>query len=138
MNLQELHGAAVAAWCVVLAAEAAVEARVRAPGAHRTASAVHGWIGLVAEAPLIAVTVVTGLVLMVRMWPVSTLVLVKAALGLVAAAASKLRVWLVAPRICVDDDMERIRLARRIALAGTAVPLGAVTGLIGYLYWHGA
>ncbi|MDN7855352.1 hypothetical protein QZM81_05985 [Burkholderia cepacia] len=139
MNLHELHGVAVAAWLVVLAVEAAVEvqARARAPGAHPTVAAMYGWIGLLAEAPLIAITVVTGMLLMMRMWPVSTLVLVKAALGLVAAAANKFRVLLATPRICVDDDVKRIRLTRRITLAGTAVPIGAAAWFIGYLYLHG-
>ncbi|WP_321923003.1 hypothetical protein [Burkholderia sp. BCC1998] len=137
MNLQELHGVAVAAWLVVLAAEAAVEVQARAPGAHPAVAAMHGWIGLLAEAPLIAITVVTGMLLMMRMWPVSTLVLVKAGLGLVAAAANKFRVVLAAPRICVDDDVKRIRLTRRITLAGTAVPIGAAAWFIGYLYLHG-
>lgn len=137
MNLQELHGAAVAAWLVVLAAQTAIGAQARAPGAPPTVVATHGWIGLLAEAPLIAITVVTGMLLMMRMWPVPTLVLVKAALGLVAAAANKFRVLLAAPRICVDDDMKRIQLTRRITLAGTAVPIGAVAWFIGYLYLHG-
>lgn len=137
MDLQELHGAAVAAWLVVLVAEMVVEAQARAPGANPAVALAHGWIGLLAEAPLIAVTVVTGMLLMMRMWPVPTIVLVKAALGLVAAAANKFRVLLAAPRICVDDDMKRIRLTRRITLAGTAVPIGAVTGFLGYLYLHG-
>ncbi|MBZ5795685.1 hypothetical protein K8353_36740 [Burkholderia contaminans] len=137
MNLQELHGAVVAAWLAVLAAEAAIEVQARAPGAHPTVAAVHGWIGLLVEAPLIAITVVTGMLLMMRMWPVSTLVLVKAALGLVAAAANKFRVFLAAPRICVDDDVKRLQLTRRLTLAAAAVPIGAVAWFIGYLYLHG-
>lgn len=137
MNLQELHGVTVAAWLVVLAAETAIEAQARAPGSHRIVTAMHGWIGLLVEVPLIAITVVTGMLLLMRMWPAPALVLVKAALGLFAAAANRLRVFLVASRICVDHDMTRIQPTRRITLAGTAISIGAVAWVIGYIYLHG-
>lgn len=137
MNLQELHGVAVAGWLVVLAAETAIEAQARAPESRPIVAAMHGWIGLLAEVPLIAITVVTGMLLLMRMWPVPALVLVKAALGLFAAVTNRLRVFLVASRICVDHDMTRIQPTRRMTLAGTAISIGAVTWVIGYFYLRG-
>ena len=137
VNLQELHGATVAAWLVVLAVETAIEAQARAPESRPIVAASHGWIGLLAEVPLIAITVVTGMLLLMRMWPAPTLVLVKAALGLVAAVTNRFRVVLVASRICVDHDMTRIQPTRRITLAGTAISIGAVAWVIGYFYLYG-
>lgn len=137
MNLQILHGVAVAAWLVVLAAKAAIEAQARAPESHSFVAATHGWIGLFAEAPLIAVTMITGVLLMMRMWPVPALVLIKAALGLVAVAANTFRVFLTAPRIYVDHDMKRVQPTRRLTLVGTAFPIGAVAWVIGYFYLRG-
>ncbi|QCP50268.1 hypothetical protein FAZ95_14435 [Trinickia violacea] len=137
MNLQELHAVAVAAWLVVLVAETAIEAQARAPESHPIVAAMHGWIGLFAEAPLIATTVVTGVLLMMHMWPAPTLILVKAALGLVAVAANTFRVFLVASRICEDHDMKRVQPTRRLTLAATAIPIGAVVWVIGYFYLHG-
>lgn len=137
MNLQELHGAAVAAWLVVLAVETAIEVQARSPESHPIVVAMHGWIGLLAEVPLIAITVVTGMLLLMRMWPAPALVLVKAALGLFAAVTNRLRVFLVASRICVDHDMTRTQPTRGITLAGTAISIGAVAWVIGYFYLHG-
>ncbi|WP_321962203.1 hypothetical protein [Paraburkholderia sp. J7] len=137
MNLQVLHGVAVAAWLVVLAAQAAITARARAPHSRPIVAAMRGRNGLFVEAPLIATTTVTGVLLLMRMWPAPTLVLVKAALGLAAVAANTFRVFLVATRDCVDHDMKRIQPTRRITLARTAIPIGAVAWIIGYLYLHG-
>lgn len=137
MNLQELHGAAVSAWFGVLAAEAAIEMQARTPESRRIVAVMHGWIDLVAEGPLIAITVATGIPLLIRIWPAPTLVLVKAALGLAAVAANTVCIALVAARVREDDDTRRIKLTRRITLAGTAIPIGLVAWVIGYFYLPG-
>ncbi|WP_412025320.1 hypothetical protein [Burkholderia cepacia] len=61
----------------------------------------------------------------------------KTALCIVAVAADTYRVSRVALRIGVDDGMKRIQPTRRVTLAGTAIPIGAVTWVIGYLRLHG-
>ena len=64
--LAEIHGAAAGAWLGVVAAETVVEFSAHDAPSRRIVAKMHAWIDLLFEAPLVAIVLVTGSVLLAR------------------------------------------------------------------------
>jgi hypothetical protein len=134
MTLLQLHAAAVCAWMGVIAAESVLELYPGDFATRRFVAAVHGWIDILAEGPLIALVVLTGASLLASGGPASPLLLVKVGCGLAAAMVNLLCMVFVRQRATATDDARIQTLSGRIRLTGLAIPFGLAALVIGYGY----
>jgi hypothetical protein len=132
MTLLQVHFLAVSFWFGLLAAETVLELSPRA--APRTVAAVHKWIDLVFEGPVVLLVIVTGTLLLARHWPAPPLLLVKAAFGLVPVLANLYCFSLVLDRARTTDEQRALALTRRIRLTGAGIPFAIAAFVIGIAY----
>jgi hypothetical protein len=138
MTLLQLHFFAASAWLGLMAAESVLELHDAYAAAGRgTIAAVHRWIDLLAEGPLVTVVLITGAVLLARDWPPSPLLLFKVGCGLAAIAANAVCIGWVLARAKATDDARKVALTRKIKLSGAAIPLAIVAFAIGVGYLPG-
>lgn len=132
MSLLQLHAAAVCAWMGVIAAETVLEFSPRDGASRRLVAAMHGWIDIAVEGPLIGLVVLTGASLLAARWPASPLLLVKVGCGLAAVLANLVCMVYVRQRAVASDDARIRLLGVRIRLTGLAIPFGLAALAIGY------
>lgn len=134
MILVKLHAAAVCTWMGVIAAETVLELRKNDPTSRRFVAAVHAWIDVLIEGPLIALVVVTGAILLASNWPAPPLLLAKVGAGMVGVIVNLICIVLVRKRAKETDDEHMRELTRQIRLTGLAIPFGLVALVIGFGY----
>lgn len=134
MTLVQLHAATVCAWFGVVAAETVMELAARDAAARRFIAVAHSWIDRLFEGPLVLLALVSGGVLLARGWPVSALMQVKIACGLVAVIANLICIPLVQARAAATDDARVRKLTTRIIITGSAIPFGIAAMVIGFAY----
>lgn len=134
MTLLQLHAAAVCAWMGAIAAESVLELYTSDSSTRRLVAAVHAWIDLLFEGPLVALVLITGALLLARVWPASPILLVKVGAGLVTVIVNLVCMVLVRRRAKTGDDADMRRLTRKIRLTGLAIPFGLLALIIGFGY----
>lgn len=122
--LAQIHGAAAGAWMGIVGCEVVLEAFGRDAPSRRLIAQAHAWIDLLLEGPLVAFVLATGIVLFVRDWPPSPLLLLKAAAGLIAVIANLVCIPYVRARARATDDADVKRLFGPIRITGLAIPFG--------------
>jgi hypothetical protein len=137
MTLANIHLIIVSFWLGLLAAETALELCARDAASTRTVAEVHRWIDLCFEGPVAIAVLITGSVLMVRIWPAPPLMLAHAALGAVPAVVNLLCVGYVLARTRATDAAEAQALTRKVKLTGLAIPLILAAMAIGLVRLSG-
>ena len=132
MSIAQIHAAAVCAWFGVIGAEVILELHGRDPAARRVVAAVHQWIDLLLEGPLVLLVLATGAVLVARAWPLSPLLIVKVIAGLVAIIANMICIPLVRMRAAATDDRRMLSLSRQVTQTGFAIPVGVFALVLGF------
>ena len=138
MTLATVHLIIVSFWLGLLAAETVLELCIRDAASTRTVALVHRWIDLVFEAPTAIAVLVTGGLLLARIWPAPSLVLIHAAAGALPALVNLLCVGYVVARSRTADEAEARALTRKVKLTGYAIPLILVAMAIGLGFLVGA
>ncbi|MBV8666863.1 MAG: hypothetical protein JO269_10310 [Burkholderiaceae bacterium] len=136
MTLLQLHAAAVCTWMGVISAETVLELMQRDPASRRFIAAVHGWIDILFEGPLVALVLITGAMLLARTWPASPLLLTKVAAGMVGVIVNVICIVLVRLRVKASDDARVLTLTKQIRLTGLAIPFGLYALVVGFGYLH--
>lgn len=132
MTLLQMHLVAASAWLGLVAAEAVIELTAKDRATRQFVAEAHKKIDLLFEGPLVAIVLLTGSVLLYRVWPdVSPLMLGKIALGLVAVVANIICIKWVVGRARAKDDDEFFGYARKISLSGYTIPLAVLALVIG-------
>jgi hypothetical protein len=89
LMLLQLHIVAASAWLGLVAAETVIELSAKERVTRRFVADAHKVMDLYFEGPLVAITLVTGSMLLMRLWPhASALLLIKIVAGLVAVPTS--------------------------------------------------
>ena len=132
MTLLQVHIVSASAWLGLIAAETVIELMARDRAARQFVAKAHKTIDLYFEGPLVAIMLVTGSLLLTRLWPnASVLLLVKVAVGLVAVVSNLLCIHWVLGRARARDDDEFRAYAQKISLTGYTIPLGILALAIG-------
>jgi hypothetical protein len=128
---------ALGLWGGLVAAEMVVELRSRTPEEMRHAAALHYWIDVLLELPLLAAVLVTGAVLVASAWPLTPLHWVKVGAGLLAIAANLWCVGHVLRRNRTASDAAALaRHARWVRVtAAFGLPFGAIALYLGLAYF---
>ena len=127
-----LHIVVASAWIGLIAAETVMELAAKERESRRFVSAVHRTIDLYFEAPFVLVTLVTGSLLLYRLWPnVGILLMLKIGAGLVAIVSNLLCIRWVVLRASAQTDADFLKWARRISFTGDTIPFGVLALLIG-------
>lgn len=130
--LLKLHIIASSAWLGLVAAEAVIELSTRDRTTRRFVANVHKVLDLYFEGPLVAISLFTGSLLLVRVWPdVSTLLMVKVVAALIAAVSNIFCIRWVVARAATDVDSEFVRWARKISMTGYSIPFGIAALVLG-------
>lgn len=137
MTLATVHLMLVTFWLGLLAAETVLEFTARDTASMRTVAAVHRWIDLCFEAPTAVAVLVTGGILLARVWPAPPLVIVHAAAGALPALVNLLCVAYVLERSHAKDDAQLRALTRKVKLTGYGIPLIFVALAIGLGFLEG-
>ncbi|MDE2466296.1 MAG: hypothetical protein KGO02_21675 [Alphaproteobacteria bacterium] len=124
MTLLEIHIVAASAWLGLVGGETVMELHARGPSAQRLIARMHKWIDILFEGPLVATVLVTGSVLLWRVWPPSPLLVVKIAAAMVAVIANFICIPLVQARAKAQSDEALRTLTRKIGATGVAIPFG--------------
>ncbi len=131
------HVILVSVWGGFVMAEGVLELTSREEVALRVAARVHYWMDLLAELPLLAGVLLTGTVLAVRAWPLSTLHWVKIAAGLIAIGANLTCVLVVILRYRrLDDRASLFRHSRHVRLTGVGVPFALLAAYLGLAFFR--
>lgn len=133
MTLLQLHAATVCTWMGVVAAECVLELRKNDAESRRFIAAVHAWIDILFEGPLVALVVITGAMLLASHWP-APLLLAKVGAGLVAVLVNLYCIVLVRRRAKATDDARVLALTQQIRLTGLAIPFGGFALVVGFGY----
>jgi len=134
MTLLQLHAAAVCTWIGVIAVESVLELCKNDAVSRRFIAAVHAWVDLLVEGPLLVLVVFTGAMLLKTNWPAPTLLLVKVGAGMIGVIVNLICIVLVRKRARETDDARMQRLTGQIRLTGLAIPFGLVALVIGFGY----
>ena len=134
INLPLLHVAVAFAWIGLVAGETVLELNARDPAGHRLIAKIHGWIDIVFEIPLLILVTITGAVLLTRVWPAPTILLVKVGCALTGVVVNVVCIFIVRARIHATSDEQVQALSRRVLLTGLAIPFGLVAVVIGLFY----
>jgi len=132
MTLLQLHVVTASAWMGLIAAEVVVELLAKDRSTRRFVAEAHRRIDLYFEGPLIAAVLATGSVLLYRLWPSATpLLLIKVAAGLIAVVSNAVCIRWVVRRARAEDDDEFIELDRKVSWTGYTIPFGVLALAIG-------
>ncbi len=131
------HLVALGLWGGLVAGEAVVELKSRSDDECRHAAKLHYWMDLIVELPLLAAVLLTGAVLAVHAWPLSTLHWAKIGTGVVAVGANLWCVAHVVTRYRRREDVEALRRHGQWvrATASVGVPFAAVALYLGLSYF---
>lgn len=130
--LRLVHLILLCGWAGVVLAETVIEVVL----AGEAAAATHYWIDVLIELPLIAGVLASGAGLAVRVWPLSTLHLIKIGTALFALSLNLYCAAMVIKRYRRRNDQAALgRLQRRVRLSILGLPFGAVSAYIGLRYF---
>jgi hypothetical protein len=125
-------------WAGLVAAEFVMEAVCRDDAMAKHAAVIHFWLDVLLEVPLIFGVVVTGAVLTARVWPLTSLLLVKVSFASVAIVCNLYCVGVVVRRRRLREDRVAVRRLRRLVfVSGAGVPFGLGALYVGLAYFHG-
>ncbi len=132
------HLVLLAMWAGLVVGETVLEFHAHDEAALRVSARVHYWIDVLAELPLLAGILATGVMLTYRAWPLSTLHVLKITAGLVAISANLVCVVVVFRRHRgVADVPGLLRLRRRVAAtAVVGVPFAVFALIVGLAYFR--
>ena len=132
MTLLQIHVVSASAWIGLIAAETVMELMAKDRTARRFVAQAHKMIDLYFEGPLVSTVLVTGSLLLYRLWPnASLLLLVKVSAGLLAVVSNVLCIHWVLGRARAKDDAEFSAYAHKVSLTGYTIPLGILALAIG-------
>jgi hypothetical protein len=132
LMLLQLHIVAASAWLGLVAAETVIELSAKERVTRRFVADAHKVMDLYFEGPLVAITLVTGSMLLMRLWPhASALLLIKIVAGLVAVVSNIVCIRWVVRRANTDVDSDFVKLGRKITITGYTIPFGAAALAIG-------
>lgn len=131
MTLLQLHMFAVSAWLGTVAVETALELQARDAVKQHFVANVHRWVDILVEGPLVLLTLISGALLLARVWPVSPLLLFKVGAGMTAIVANFICIPLVHKRWQARDDAALADYTKKIGLTGIAIPVALVAFVIG-------
>lgn len=134
MTLLQLHLILVSFWFGLWAAETVLELSARDAGALRTVAAVHGWIDLIFEGPIAIAVLVTGALLLARLWPASLLHLIHAGLGMVPVIANLACIRWVLARMRETDEARVRALTWKVKLSGFGIPVAMAAFAVAFAF----
>jgi hypothetical protein len=130
------HFGFLCAWGGVLLVEFVLEGLGDDDASQAQAARVHFWIDVLVEIPILAAVLVTGGVLLSRVWPPSHLHLIKIASALLAIGLNLYCAVMVVIRYRARADVKAVqRYRRRVRLSALGVPFGAVALYLGFTYF---
>lgn len=132
MTLAQTHLMLACFWLGLLAAETVLELCGREAASLRVVARAHRWIDMFFEIPVALAVLASGLVLLCRLWPAPSLMLIHAAVGTIPVAVNLVcTAWIHARASESADDSRVAELTRRVKLTGLAIPLVVLALVIG-------
>lgn len=130
------HFGFLCAWGGVLLVEFVLESLGDDAASQAQAARAHFWIDVLVEVPIVAAVLISGGVLLARVWPPTQLHMVKIASALVAIALNLYCSVFVIVRYRARADTAAVgRYRRHVRLSAFGVPFGAVAAYIGLAYF---
>ncbi len=132
MTALQIHVVAASAWLGLVAAETVIELMAKDRMTRRFVARAHKTIDLYFEAPLVAIVLVSGSLLLYRLWPdLSLLLIVKVVAGSIAIVANILCIHWVLGRARAKDDDEFFACSQKISWTGYSIPLAVLALAVG-------
>ena len=130
------HFGFLCAWGGVLLVEFVLESLGRDDQSQAQAARAHFWIDVLVEMPIVLAVLVTGGVLLARVWPPTQLHLIKIVSASIAIALNLYCSVIVIVRYRARGDAAALqRYGRHVRLSAYGVPFGAVAAYIGLAYF---
>ena len=125
MTFLQIHIVAASAWIGLIAAEVAIELLAKDDTTRRFVAQAHKRIDVFFEGPLVTMVLLTGCVLLYRLWPDATpLLLIKVAAGTIAVVSNVICIHWVLSRARAKDDAEFYKYAKKVSWTGYTIPFG--------------
>jgi cadmium resistance protein CadD (predicted permease) len=99
-------------------------------GALRLVARAHAWVDRLFEGPTTIAVLVTGSLLLARMWPAPPTQLIHAGLGMVPVIVNLICMKWVLARSNENDEARARELTRKVKLSGLAIPVAAVAFVV--------
>ena len=132
MTMLQVHVVAASSWMGLIAAEVVVELMAKDRSTRRFVAEAHERIDLYFEGPLVAIVLVTGSVLLYRLWPSATpLLLLKVVAGGIAVVSNAVCIRWVVRRAQAEDEAEFAELAKKVSWTGYTIPFGVLALALG-------
>jgi len=132
MTVLQIHIVAASAWMGLIAAEVVIELLAHDKTTRRFVAEAHKRIDLFFEGPLVAIVLLTGSVLLYRLWPSTTpLLLLKVGIGLIAVVSNVVCIHWVLGRARAKDDGEFYTYAKKVSWTGYTIPFGLLALALG-------
>jgi hypothetical protein len=132
MTILQIHIVVASAWMGLIAAEVVIELLAHDKTTHRFVAEAHKRIDLFFEGPLVAIVLLTGSVLLYRLWPSATpLLLLKVVISLIAVVSNVVCIHWVLGRARAKDDGEFYKYAKKVSWTGYTIPFGLVALALG-------
>jgi len=132
MTILQIHIVAASAWMGLIATEVVIELLAHDKTTRRFVAEAHKRIDLFFEGPLVAIVLLTGSVLLYRLWPSTTpLLLLKVGIGLIAVVANVVCIHWVLGRARAKDDGEFYTYAKKVSWTGYTIPFGLLALALG-------
>lgn len=134
--LKTLHLIFICVWLGFVLIETVIEFMGKEDPHHRIAALLHYRIDLFLEIPTVTAVLATGVLLSLRSWPLSSLLIFKIALGLVAIAINYYCAALVVRRHRRSKDPASLdSFTRRIRRTWLGIPFGLGALYLGLAYF---
>ncbi len=135
--LHVAHLMALGIWLGIVTTEVLFEFSGSDPESLRAAARFHYTVDMFGELPILVVVVITGVMLVGRVGPLTPLHYVKIAASLVAIASNLICAWWVVQRRAVTDTQVLLAYRRKIwATAAVGVVGGTAALAIGLVYFR--
>jgi hypothetical protein len=132
MTILQIHIVAASAWMGLIAAEVVIELLAHDKTTLRFVAEAHKRIDLFFEGPLVAIVLLTGSVLLYRLWPSATpLLLLKVVISLIAVVSNVVCIHWVLGRARAKDDGEFYKYAKKVSWTGYTIPFGLLALALG-------
>jgi hypothetical protein len=132
MTILQFHIVAASAWMGLIAAEVVIELLAHDKTTRRFVAEAHKRIDLFFEGPLVAIVLLTGSVLLYRLWPSATpLLLFKVVIGLIAVVSNAFCIHWVLGRARAKDDGEFYKYGKKVSWTGYTIPFGLLALALG-------
>lgn len=126
------HLVLLGVWGGLVLAETIVEVALTGETGRAHAARAHFWIDMLAELPVVLGVLVTGGLLVLRVWPPSTWLIVKICAGLAAVAINLYCTVMVVLRYRHRESSPQVeRYRARVLLSGLGIPFALVAAWIG-------